>query len=106
MVRAKARLAARGFSKGEGIDFIYTFPLIDLDFCHSDAVQAFVQSSLEADDFMRLPPGCGEISGKIVRLNRILYGLTQASRSWHNYLVTLMKSLGFKQSLVDACVLR
>ena len=55
---------------------------------------------------MRLPPGCGEISGKILRLNRSLYGLKQASRSWHNHLITHMKSLGFERSLADACVLR
>ena len=55
---------------------------------------------------MRQPPGCGEMSGKIVRLNRSLYVLKQASRSWHNHLITHMKSLGFEQSLADACVLR
>ena len=27
-------------------------------------------------------------------------------RSWHNHLITHMKSLGFEQSLADACVLR
>ena len=79
---------------------------LDFDLCHFDAEQAFVQSSLEEDVFMRLPPGCGEMSGKIVRLNRSLYGLKQASRSWHNHLITHMKSLGFEQSLADACVLR
>ena len=79
---------------------------LGLDLCHFDAEQAFVQSSLDEDVFMRLPPGCGEMSGKIVRLNRSLYGLKQASRSWHNHLLSHMKSLGFEQSLADACVLR
>ena len=55
---------------------------------------------------MPLPRGCGEMSGKVVRLNRSLYGLKQASRSWHNHLLSHMKSLGFEQSLADACVLR
>ena len=63
---------------------------LGLDLCHFDAEQAFVQSSLEEDVFMRLPPGCGEMLGKIVRLNRSLYGLKQASRSWHNHLLTHM----------------
>ena len=79
---------------------------LGLDLCHIDAEQAFVQSSLEEDVFMRLPPGCDEMSGKIVRLNRSLYGLKQGSRSWHHHLITHMKSLGFGQSLADACVLR
>ena len=67
---------------------------------------AFVQSKLDEDVFMRLPQGCGEMSGKVVRLNRSLYGLKQASRSWHNHLLSHMRSLGFEQSLADACVMR
>ena len=41
----------------------------------------------------------------IETLNRSLYGLKQASRSWHNHLVTHTKSLGFEQSPADACVM-
>ena len=95
VVRAKARLVARGFKQREGNVFFFFAPTpaascfrllgaiaceLGLDLCHFDAEQAFVQSSLDEDVFMRLPPGCGEISGKIVRLNRSLYGLKQASR--------------------------
>ena len=65
-----------------------------------------MQSSLDFDVFMRLPPDCGEISGKVVRFNRSLYALTQASRSWHNHLFTHMKSLGFEQRPADACLMR
>ena len=80
---------------------------LDLDLCHFDAQQAFVQSNLDEDVFMRLPHrGCGEMSGKAVRVNRSLYGLKQASRSWHYHLLLRMKSLGFAQSLAGACVLR
>ena len=122
VVRAKARLVARGFKQREGIDYFETFAPtpaascirllgaiaceLDLDLCHFDAEQAFVQSTLEEDVFMRLPQGCGEMSGKVVRLNRSLYGLKQASRSWHNHLLSHMKSLGFEQSPADACVMR
>ena len=74
--------------------------------CHFDAEQAFVQSSLEEDVLVRLHPGCDQNTGNIIRLNRSLYGLKQASRSWHSPLITHMKSLGFEQSLADACVLR
>ena len=55
---------------------------------------------------MRMPQGCGALSGRVVRLNRILYGLKQASRSWHNHLVVRLKSLGSEESLADACVFR
>ena len=51
---------------------------LDLDVCHFDVEQAFVQSKLDEDGFMCLPRGCGHLSCKIVRLNKILYGLKQA----------------------------
>ena len=78
----------------------------DLDLRYFDAEQAFVQSTLEEDVSLLLPQVYGEMSGKIVRLNGSLYGLKQASRSWHNHLVTHMNSLGFGQSPADACVIR
>ena len=97
VVRAKARLVARGFAQREGIDFFETFspcPSVasirllaaiacefGWDVCHFDAEQAFVQSKLDELVFFRLPPGCGEISGKVVKLGRSLYGLRQSSRT-------------------------
>ena len=79
-MRAKARLVARGFGQREGIDFFYTFPPcpsvmsirllaalaceLDLDLCHFDAEQAFVQSDLDEVVYIRLPPSCG---GYLVR---------------------------------------
>ncbi|CAM9728232.1 unnamed protein product [Ascophyllum nodosum] len=79
---------------------------LDLDVCHFDVEQAFVQSKLDEDVFLRLPRGCGRLYGKIVRLNKSLYGLKQASRSWHAHLTTCLKILGFQQCLEDACVFR
>ena len=74
--------------------------------CHFDVEQAFVQSKLDENVFLRLPEGCGRLSGKVVRLNKSLYGLKQASRSWHAHLTTCLKTLGFQQCLADACVFR
>ena len=120
--RAKARLVARGCGQREGIDFFETFAPTptascirllgtiacesDLDLCHFDVEQSFIQLNLVADVFIRLPRGCDEMSGKVVRLNRSIYGLKQASRSWHNHLLSHMNSLGFEQSLAGAAVLR
>ena len=77
----------------------------DLDLCHFDVDQAFVQSDLE-DVFLRLPKGCGDLSGKVVRLNKSLFGLKQASRTWRAHLTTCLKRLGFEQCMADVCVFR
>ena len=41
-----------------------------------------------------------------MRLNKSLYELKQASRSWRAHLTTCLKTLGFQQCLADACVFR
>ena len=74
--------------------------------CHFDVEQAFVQSELDEDVLLRLPRGYGRLSGKVVRLNKSLYGLKQASWSWHAHLTACLKKLGFQQCLADACVFR
>ena len=66
VVKAKLRLVERGFSQGEGIDVSETFAHImssscvllsaiacerDLDLCHFDVDQTFVQSDLKEDVF-------------------------------------------------------
>ena len=122
VVKAKSKLVARGFKQREGVDFGETFaPIVssscvrllsaiacecDLDLCHFDVDQAFVQSDLEENVFLRFPKGCGDLSGKVVRLNKRLYGLKQASRTWHDHLTTCLKRLGFEQCMTDICVFR
>ena len=55
--------------------------------------------------YICLPPGCGALSGKVVRLRRSLYGLKQASRTRHYHLVRGMKAIGFEQCRADTCVI-
>ena len=54
---------------------------------------------------MKLPPGCGSMSGKVDGLNKSLYGLKQASRTFYKRLVSDLKRIGFEQSMSDPCVL-
>ena len=74
-MRAKAKLAAKGFSLREGVDYLETFPPcpcvpnirlltaiaceLGLDLCHFDAEQAFVESKLDEDVCLRMPQGSG-----------------------------------------------
>ena len=122
MVKANSRLVARGFIQREGINFGETFaPTMssscvrllsaiacecDLNLCHFDVDQAFVQCYLNENVFLRLPKGCGKMSGKVVRLNKSLYGLKQASGTWHAHLTTCLQRLGFKHCLTDVCLFR
>ena len=115
-------LDARRFKQREGIGFGETFTptvsspcvlllsaidcKINLDVYHFDVDQAFVQYKLDEDVFLRLPKGCGSLSGEIVPLNKSLYGSKQASRSWHTHLTSCLQTLGFEQCLADACVFR
>ena len=65
---------------------------------HLDVSQAFVQATLEEETYKRLSPGCGELSGKVVKLLKCQYGLKQAGREWHLPLVTwLIKKIGMEQ---------
>ena len=110
--KAKSRLVTRGFKQREDIGLGDTFaPTVssscvrllsaiacelDLDVCIFDVEQAFVQSKLNEDVFLRLPKGSCSLSGKIVRLKKSLYALNQASRSWHAHLTSCLKTLGFQ----------
>ncbi|CAB1096235.1 unnamed protein product [Ectocarpus sp. CCAP 1310/34] len=122
IVKAKARLVAKGFKQKHGVDYLETFSptanaasirlvvalacKYNLELLHLDIEQAFVQSKLDHEVFMKLPPGCDSMSGKIVRLNKSLYGLKQASRTFYKRLVSDLLRIGFEQSLSDPCVLR
>ena len=122
VLKVKSRLVARGFKQREGVDFSETFAPTessscvrllsaiaceyDLDRRHFDVDQAFVQSDFEEDVFLRLPKGCGDLSGKVVWLNKSLHGLKQASRTWHAHLTTCLKRQGFEQCMTEVCVFR
>ncbi|CAB1098233.1 unnamed protein product [Ectocarpus sp. CCAP 1310/34] len=120
--KAKARLVAKGFEQKHGVDYLETFSptanaasirllvaltcKYNLELLHFDIEQAFFQSELDHEVFMKLPPDCESMSGKVVRLDKSLYGLRQASRTFHRRQVWDLKAIGFEQPLFDPCVLR
>lgn len=121
-VKPKARLVARGDQQRYYIDLSDLYaPTVDvssvrllvayacemnLGLYHFDVDQAFVRADLSELVFMRLPQGCGVLSGKVVQLNKSLYGLRQASRQWFAMLKKILLRLGFEQCQADACVFR
>ena len=61
---------------------------------------------MDTDIYLRLPPGCESVSGKVVLLNKAFYGLKRSGRAWFRLLASTLVECGFEQCLVDPCVFR
>ncbi|CAI7846412.1 unnamed protein product [Closterium sp. NIES-54] len=92
----KARYVARGFSQRLGVAFFHTFSL------SCDAIIC-IHGSLHEEIWLRRPPGfTGSFpAGTQWSLRRLVYGLRQAPREWHDTLRTTLAALGFAPSSAD-----
>ncbi|CAI7872221.1 unnamed protein product [Closterium sp. NIES-54] len=115
----KARYVARGFSQRQGVDFFQTFsptPKMttlrmllhvaaqrDYELHSLDFSTAFLQGSLHEEIWLRRPPGFNGSfpAGTQWSLRRLVYGLRQAPREWHDPLRTTLAALGFAPSTAD-----
>jgi len=118
--RFKARLVARGFSQSEGIDFDETFgptmrfdslrtllavvALKDLECDQVGVNNAFTNAILTHDIYMSPPPGYPINLGRVLKVQKSLYGLKQAARDWHEDCARKLSALGFSRSGADPCV--
>ena len=75
--------------------------------CTVDFSNAFVQAQLEKPVWIHLPRGflSSRLGKTVLKLKKSLYGLTFASRLWHEHLLKALHSLGFKASTTDPCLL-
>ena len=131
--KSKARLCAVGCSGIPGIDFYASSsPMVLLSSCralisiavhhnlpigHLDVPQAFIQTPLDREIYIRFPMGIS-IKGPLleraqrenpdatmaIRLLKSLYGLRQAGLTWYQNLREHLESLGFKASRADTCL--
>jgi hypothetical protein len=74
-----------------------------------DYVMAYSQADVDNDNmFMNIPKGFEVDSSQaeqwVLKLKKNLYGQKQAGRVWNKHLVTRLKLIGFKQSLIDECL--
>ena len=116
--RYKALLVAKGFTQREGINHTETFaPITKLITVHClltitvvrnwilhqmDVQNAFLHGELLEEVYMHPPLGLCQQGEKIVcRLNKFLYDLKQASRSWFHKFSSTIQNVGFKQSRAD-----
>ena len=111
IIRFKARLVVDGSRQIYGVDFsevfsptshLTTVRLLlalaaanDLEIEMLDVKTAFLHGDLEEDIYVSQPPGfpLGDPS-MVCKLNKSLYGLRQAARTWHLRLKTVLEALG------------
>ena len=100
MITYKVRLVAKGYRKKQGVDYDETFSQVamlksirillsiaahyDYEIWKMNVKTAFFNGNLTKEVYMTQPEGFTFGSGsKVCKLQRSIYGLKQASRSWN-----------------------
>ncbi|CAI7877300.1 unnamed protein product [Closterium sp. NIES-53] len=115
-----ARYVARGFSQRQGVDFFKTFsptPKMttlrvllhvaaqrDYELHSLDFSTVLLQGSLHEEIWLCRPPGFIESFSASTQwsLRRLVYGLRQALREWHDTQRTTLAALGFAPATADS----
>lgn len=116
----KARLVAKGFLQKEGIDYAETYapvarmPTIRLVLAlavqfgyvtrHLDVTTAFLYGELEETVYLKTPEGVTISEGKVIKLNKSLYGLKQSPKCWNIRFHKFISKLGFIRTTSDYCL--
>ena len=118
----KARLVAKGYNQKEGFDYEEIFSPVamiksirillsiaahmDYEIWQMDVKTTFLNGSLEETIYIIQPEGFiakGQ-EKKVCKLQKSIYGLKQALRSWNIKFDQLVKLFRFVQSLDEPCV--
>jgi len=71
-----------------------------------DVKTTFLNGNLTKDVYMMQPEGFVDLKnvGKVCKLQKSIYGLKQASRSWNIHFDEVVKGFGFIKNEEEACV--
>ena len=118
----KGRLVAKGFRQTHGVDYDETFsPVVmlksirillaiaafhDYEVWQMDVKTAFLNGNLLEDVYMTQPEGFVDPKHpkKVCKLQRSIYGLKQASRSWNLRFDEVVKEFDFIKNEDEPCV--
>jgi hypothetical protein len=118
----KARLVAKGFRQVQGVYYDETFSPVamlksiriildiaayfDYEIWQMDVKTTFLNGNLTEDVYMTQPEGFVDPTnaGKMCKLQKSIYGLKQASRSWNLRFDEVVKGFGLIQSEEEPCV--
>lgn len=120
--RFKSRLVAKGCSQQQGVNYDETFSpvvryatirmVIALAAEHKmylhqmDVSTAYLNSEL-ADEVYMKQPQCFEdkdFPGKVLKLNKAIYGLKQSGRAWNTKLDEVLRKIGFTPCESEPCL--
>ena len=118
--RFRARLVAKEFNQEPGIDYDQVFAPVGskitfrlfLSICtnlkigiiHLDIKTAFLNGELEEELYMYQPEGFSKNDNLVCKLNKAIYGLKQAAKSWNNKLNEFLVENDFKRNSYDQCL--
>ncbi|GJU20580.1 putative RNA-directed DNA polymerase [Tanacetum coccineum] len=118
----KARLVAKGYTQTHRIDYEETFSPVakiksirimlaiaafhDYEIWQMDVKTAFLNGKLTEDVFMAQPEGFenAKYPKRVCKLQKAIYGLKQASRSWNLCFHEKVTQFGFSRSEDESCI--
>ena len=120
LLSTKLELSQKGFRQVQDVDYDEIFSFVAMlksirimlaiaafyEIQQMDVKIAFLNGFLEEELYMMQPEGFVDPKGanKMCKLQRSIYGLVQASRSWNKRFDSMIKAYSFIQTCGEACI--